>query len=163
MAAKPSFFVIFVKITFNKFMKHTQILLLSLSLMLLTISCGAVKGVSTQSSFDLESTSWQAYEVGGKAVESSQGSYTITFNVDNRVSGKGTCNVIMGGYTQSSGGELTLTQLATTRAACPNMAAEAQFLIALESVCAYAVVDDKLTLYDSDGNEVLKFWNCANF
>lgn len=95
---------------------------------------------------------WKVFEIAGQPIVT--GSTPSIKFADGRVSGAGSCNRFMGGYTVSDDGlKLTFSQMASTMMACPEplMKQEGLFLKTLEGVTGYSVADGVLTLITADG------------
>ena len=75
-----------------------------------------------------------------------------------RVTGYGGVNSFFGGY-QTSGSELRMPRLASTRRAGPPelMDLESAFFRALTATRSYRIPDDKLELLDADGRTIARF------
>lgn len=114
--------------------------------MLFVSSCATARRVSTAATFNLEGSAWQVSQLNGRDIAAHEDRFTLSFLPDNRISGRGTCNVMMGSYTQAGSGQLTISSLASTRSACPDMDVEAEYMRALESITAYQIIDGKLQL-----------------
>jgi heat shock protein HslJ len=81
----------------------------------------------------------------------------IVLNTENRVSGSDGCNRLMGSYVLD-GEKLTLGEMAGTRMACAEGAAQAQaFNEALTKVAIYTVHSDQLELRDATGLVLARF------
>jgi heat shock protein HslJ len=78
---------------------------------------------------------------------------------DGKISGRGGVNSFGGSYTIGPGDAFATGPLASTRMAGPGpaMRAESGFPQRLGQARSYRRSDGKLTLYDSDGNELLSF------
>lgn len=108
----------------------------------------------------LTETYWKLTEVQGRPVVVTDGApepSLVLHTQDNRVSGSGGVNRVMGGYTLN-GGSLTFTQMASTMMAGPPeaMQQEQAILTALQGVRGFAIAGDTLTLLDASGAPVLK-------
>lgn len=76
---------------------------------------------------------------------------------DERVSGSGGCNRLMGGYTLD-GGKLVFSRLASTMMACiDGMTQEQRFLHALGRVASYSIRGELLVMRDAAGQPVASF------
>lgn len=98
---------------------------------------------------------WAVFEINGQPIVADS-KPTIRFE-EGRVSGAGSCNRFMGGYTLSPDGlKLEMSQMASTMMACTDalMTQEAQFLGTLGGVTGYAFADGVLTLNGADGKTV---------
>jgi len=74
------------------------------------------------------------------------------------VAGTSGCNQYNGPYTLS-GSSLTVGPLASTKMMCDQVAndAEAAYLPALQKASTYTAEGGKLTIYDKDGKEVVRY------
>ena len=77
---------------------------------------------------------------------------TLTFGADGRVSGSTGCNRFFGQYTLAPSGALALSQVGSTRMACPGpaMAQEGRFLAALGTATQAVVDGGRLTLVSAE-------------
>ncbi len=125
--------------------------IISLSLLSLFVSCGALKSSSSSSSYPLEATRWQAELIYDEAVQLHEDSFTLNFSEDNKINVKGACNIMMGPYNRTEQGGLSFENLASTRMACPDMALEAKYMQALHETSSYEAADDKLILMGEQG------------
>lgn len=94
----------------------------------------------------LTDTVWQLAQSDGRTVAPEGDTFTIVFSVDGQVSGRGACNRIMGSYSADRKGALTISDLATTRMACPGLARETAFVKMLEGVTHYEMDGPMLML-----------------
>ncbi len=124
--------------------------------MLFTASCGTTKSASKGQTLSLETTKWQIEELNGVAIAAKDDSFTIEFGADKRIGAKGSCNIIMGDYSYSTDGELSLKALGMTRSICPDMGTESKYIAALEATTSFSVTENLLTLF-SNGEPVAKF------
>ncbi|MFR9503035.1 MAG: META domain-containing protein [Rikenellaceae bacterium] len=134
----------------------TKIQFLLLSTISLAVSCGSIKSKTQNESFNLESTKWQAEQLNGEAIESVDERFTLSFNTDGKISGKGACNILFGSYTSNTDGTFSISPLGVTRTACPDMDIETQYIRALESTTSYSVIEDQLLLLNGD-EVIIKF------
>lgn len=105
---------------------------------------------------------WKLVELNGKQITTDENNDRkepfITLNKeDNRVAGNTGCNNLMGSFETSSysgkDGEISFSQIATTRMACIDVNYEQDFLKALEDCDNYTINND--TLLIKKGNETL--------
>jgi putative lipoprotein len=80
----------------------------------------------------------------------------LTFNDDGKVKGHGSCNSLNGAY-QRDGQQLALSDLASTRKACPTSAIENRYLDALKASDHFRIDGELLTLFDKDDEAVASF------
>jgi prepilin-type processing-associated H-X9-DG protein len=98
---------------------------------------------------------WKVTEIAGKGIVPNS-KPNIMF-ADGRVSGAGSCNRFMGGYTVAADGlSLQMSQMASTMMACPDelMQQERVFLDTLGAVTGYSVAGNVLTLKTADGKTI---------
>ena len=75
----------------------------------------------------------------------------LLFLKDGKISGETGCNRFFGDFT-SDDKALKFTNIGSTRMMCPQMEFENAYLTALDSVVAYLIMDNTLTLKDHQGN-----------
>ncbi|HWK73203.1 MAG TPA: META domain-containing protein [Povalibacter sp.] len=117
-------------------------------------NCGA-RGVT----HDLEGTRWVLVRLHEREITVSDDRrepYFALESNEHRVSGHGGCNRLIGGY-QSNGDQLTFTQMALTRMACPDVNFEEAFVKALESTRHWKISGAHLELSDATGKVVARF------
>lgn len=117
----------------------------------------------TDSQFDLISTEWVLISADGQDVtgtEFTTGRPGISFNPDDlSIYGSGGCNRFTGTYTLDEAESLTLTGVAATRMACPEMETETLYFSMIDKVRAFRIDEEssELILKDEQGEEVLRF------
>lgn len=97
---------------------------------------------------------WGVVAINGKAVETNQANIGFSTK-DQRFYGNGSCNIMNGRYTLNNN-QLTIEQVATTRATCPEIDTETSLLQALQYVRSYQRQGDKLQLLDAQGNIIIE-------
>lgn len=104
----------------------------------------------------LEETAWQLASLPGvdRAVDGE--SYTLIFDRSGALSGRADCNRISSQFVAMDG-ELTLSAVAMTRAACPEGSLGNRFAAALSAAGRYSVDADELLLFAEDGTVVAVF------
>lgn len=107
----------------------------------------------------LRNTYWKLVALRGKPVVVIKGQrepHLILDAKENRVSGSGGCNNIMGSF-ELDGDRLGFSQMAGTMMMCPEgMEQEASFVQTLETVARFRIAGDALTLDDGKGKAVAK-------
>ena len=128
-------------------------LLLSLFLTALVAAGCASSGALGDAPDRAVGPTWQLVTLGNDAPDAEA---TITFGDDGRVFGTTGCNRYFGSYELASDGALALSQVGSTRMACPpaEMAQEARFLDALNGAERVAVTGDRLVLASSGGPQL---------
>ncbi len=114
----------------------------------------------TRSTASLENTYWKLMRLGADPVSVAEGGHEPHFILqpgEKRVAGSGGCNRLVGGYTLD-GENLSFTQMAGTRMACPTgMETEQAFHAALQKVARWKVDGETLVLFDAGGAPVAEF------
>jgi heat shock protein HslJ len=113
-------------------------------------------------SVELADTSWNVLAMlnytDGFASVLNGTDVTIDFGADGGISGSTGCNEYSGTY-EVDGDAIVIGTLAVTERAClePEGAMEQEtiFLDRLQGAATFAIVDDELTLFDTDGNRLL--------
>ncbi|MBF9237672.1 META domain-containing protein [Hymenobacter sp. BT683] len=99
----------------------------------------------------LRDVRWELRELDGQAAPAMEQTPYLLLDEDRaRVEGRAGCNRFSGPYTAPAVGQLRLGPLATTRSACPDLAAEGNFLQALNKVQHYRISGNALSLYSAD-------------
>jgi copper homeostasis protein (lipoprotein) len=117
-------------------------------------SCGA-RGVT----HELEGSRWVLVRIGEQQIMAEEGKaepYIVLQSTTKQIVGHGGCNRFSGGYTIQRDA-LTLSEITTTRMACPDIETENAFLNGLESVARWRLQDNQLVLLDKAGADVLRF------
>lgn len=108
---------------------------------------------------DLDGTHWTVTQINGQPPVAGDAVVDLSFEADDRIGGRATCNSYGGTYT-ISGQTLSFSDVFSTKMACADEALNAQesaYLQALSSVASYDLVGDTLTLKDAGGAAVLVF------
>lgn len=107
----------------------------------------------------LRETYWKLMELNGKPVtvaDQQQEPYLV-FRTEDRITGSGGCNRLMGGYAVD-GNTMHFKAVGSTMMACAHgMDTEHAFLIALDKVDTWKITGKSLELYDSETRLVAKF------
>ena len=117
-------------------------------------TCGA-RGVT----HELEGSRWVLVRVSDQAVITEEGKpepYVVLQSTTKQIVGHGGCNRLSGGYS-IAGDALKVTEITTTRMACPEGERENVFLNALETVTRWRLLDNQLVMLDKANKEVLQF------
>jgi putative lipoprotein len=130
------------------------------------LAAGLVAGCGSGISLDepIEGPVWHLDLLAGEPVPSSgdpRRDPQVQFDGRNgRVQGSGGCNQLSGSF-QRDGSSLRLSQLASTRMACPDRdraAKETQFFAALQATASYRLQGPtRLALLDAGGNTIATF------
>jgi putative lipoprotein len=123
---------------------------------LIAAACAAVapEPVNTLPRSDLAGTRWVAQSIAGQAVEGR--APTISFNVEDRLSGSGGCNTLTGVY-ETDAGAIAVRGLGATERACAEtlMRQEMAFLAVLAKAARYERQDTQLVLADEGGRSIV--------
>ena len=76
--------------------------------------------------------------------------YLMFTHEGNRVEGTGGCNGMAGTYTLQSNNQILISELASTKMACPDMTLETDFQIFLMDTITYSITRDELILTRAD-------------
>ncbi|MCH8487644.1 MAG: META domain-containing protein [Candidatus Cyclonatronum sp.] len=83
----------------------------------------------------------------------------ITFDAEEgRVHGFAGCNQFTGGFSVAEGRELSFTQMASTKMACPDMEVEDRYFKALEQTARVSLVEGRMQFEDREGAVVAVFF-----
>ena len=108
-------------------------------------------GDETASGYGAAGTVWQLSELNGAAFAATA---TLTFPEEGRIAGKGPCNRFSG--TQAAPYPwFDIEDIAATRMACPDLAAEERFFTALKAMTLIEVATDTLILSNDAGGEMV--------
>ena len=107
---------------------------------------------------ELTHTRWQLTHLGPDRIILGSAAQVpfLTFNDDGKVKGHGSCNSLNGGY-QRDDQQLALSDLASTRKACPTSTIEGRYLDALKASDHFRIDGELLTLFDKDDEAVASF------
>ena len=108
----------------------------------------------------LQDRTWNLVQLGEQAIPPSKderpGAHIILSSKDQRVSGSGGCNRLMGGYTLD-GNKLSFSKMASTMMMCEQyMEQEQHFLKALSEVVTWSMEGNTLILKNASGQILLK-------
>ena len=96
----------------------------------------------------LQETEWKMVQFNGRTFDAQDG-YTVVFGKDNRLSGVGDCNRLMGSYTADNDGVMKISQVASTRMMCPDQGQQNSFMQMLGSVDSYQMDGPLLILFSN--------------
>lgn len=144
-------------------MKHSIIIASAAFALLAMGSCSSSKPVELSTL----AGKWNIVDVNGKplTVTSADDTPYVGFDVVNgSISGFAGCNRIMASFaTNLPAGELEMSQIASTRMACPDMATEQSVIEALNSVKGYKQgKDGRIELISSDGKNLITLEKAQN-
>ena len=132
----------------------------SVSLMLRRAGTGQNPPPNAAGTRLLEGTYWRAIELAGKPVptQDAKREAHLMFQPGGRLSGSDGCNRFTGIY-ESKEGAITFGQMAGTRMACIDAAAEVEraFRESLKRAMRLTLAGDRLDLFDAAGNRVAAF------
>ncbi|MGL4332756.1 MAG: META domain-containing protein [Bacteroidales bacterium] len=104
-------------------------------------SCNCCKKAAKTQTVDVKTLNgaWNVVELNGKAIQTSENGPFLELNfAENRLHGKGGCNITNGNFVLSAvnASAISFPAVMTTRMACPDMATESAYLKALNEVAA---------------------------
>lgn len=105
-------------------------------------------------------TEWSLIELNGRVIDRGggrAGRLTLILGVDGRVGGMGDCNRFFGPYTFDGKGRFDISELGSTRVACPNQALEDEYFRALQEAASFRIDGDFLLLNDAGGKLTASF------
>lgn len=147
--AEGESFYIYFKIM-NIIMNALTKIAAGVALLALAVGCCHCRAFQKKNRRPLVGTEWQLVQLGGRTQTPESDRFVLVFGADNRLSGVGACNRIMGSYTAGEKNALHIGPLASTRMACPDMDKEAEFLQAVESATRYDMDGSMLLLLEGD-------------
>lgn len=137
----------------NRFLKIAA----GIALLAAAFSCCNCRSFQKKNRRPLVGTEWQLVQLGGRSITPEEGKYTVVLSDDERISGVGACNRLMGGYTLGGKNALRFGALASTRMACPGMETEAEFMQMFDSVVRYDMDGPMLLLLGADDDLLAVF------
>ena len=137
---------------FNVFM-----LMLLGSVLMLSSCCNC--GRRSAEPVDLQGVTWRLIELNGKVVpnQSDTTRYTVILSKDGQLNGRGDCNSYFGRYVSNKDGELILSPDGATKAMCPDMRRETEFLYMMPEVRSFKIDGNILMLFNSEGKMIAAF------
>lgn len=142
-------------------MKH--FFLLALDLSFLFISCNSSKKTVQRESENLDTTSlsranWKLIEINGAAITSTMKRKPyLKFSEDNKISGFAGCNGFGGNYTLKNTSAITISNVISTKMACPDLAIENNLFRVFENTDNFMIKSDTLFFNDAAMNSIAKF------
>ena len=109
---------------------------------------------------ELSGIRWELVELGEKPIENSGGRETIhlVFSTDEgTVSGFAGCNGFRGHFETKGSHQITLSNLISTKMACPELETETALMQALSEADRYEIHRNTLSLLNVDGAPLAKF------
>ena len=101
---------------------------------------------------------WRIVTVFGEPISISDQIPFVNFDTENnRISAFAGCNRLSGGIRSGEKNTLTISNVVSTRMACPDMTAEQNVLTALEQVGSFGIsLNGNLLLFSAGGNELME-------
>lgn len=101
---------------------------------------------------------WRIVTVLGEPISVSEQTLFVNFDTDNsRISAFAGCNRLSGGIKSGEKNALTISNVVSTRMACPDMTTEQSVLTALGQVGSFGIsLNGNLLLFSAGGNEVMQ-------
>lgn len=131
-------------------MKLAKIFSIGILAVCVTACCSCRKN-KTKGAVPLTETQWQLATIESTAHMAKGEAYTVVFDPDNKITGTGDCNRLMGSYEIKGGGVISVDMVASTRMFCPDQDMENRFIKTLGSVNSYTIDGDNLMLmHDGD-------------
>lgn len=106
---------------------------------------------NSEASENIENTKWVITTLEGENISGKQGNgqdiYFMLDSKNHRVTGYAGCNTIMGSYKLEAGNQISFSQMATTRMACPDAEInESEILKIFEMADNYTITNGQLAL-----------------
>ena len=113
-------------------------------------------GRRSSAPLDLNAVSWKLIELNGKVVPNQNDikKFTMILSKDGEINGRGDCNSYFGRYTTPNNGEITISPDGVTKAMCPDMARETEFLEMMPMVRTFKIDGDILMLFNQDNKMI---------
>lgn len=123
-------------------------LLIVISLSALLVGCCSCRRShkSPKDNKPLVGTEWQLAQLNGGSVATQDDSFTINFDAEGKFFGRGDCNRYFGTYKSSDDRKITLADMGSTRAMCPDADKEQELFDALSAADAYRIDGSSLML-----------------
>lgn len=113
-------------------------------------ACCKCRSYQRKYSKPLVGTEWQLVQLNGQDLQPEADRYTVLFGADGRLSGVGACNRLTGTYQLGENRAVAISQLASTRMACPGMDREQTFMDMLTATTHYEM-DGPMLMLLTDG------------
>lgn len=121
-------------------MRRLMSLAVALAVVIVAAGCCHCKKVQRSDNRPLVGTEWQLVQMDGRSVPVEEDLFTVVFGEENRLSGLGACNRLMGEYEATESGALKIGEIALTRMACPKgMDREQDFVEVLSGATHYQI------------------------
>lgn len=95
-------------------------------------------------------TRWHLIQLAGQDVKFEEGTFDLTFNANNKLSGKGACNNFSASYKATDKEALDIGTIAATRMLCPDSNVEQRLYTELDNATHYEI-DGQLLLLLNNG------------
>lgn len=143
-------------------MKSVKLLGVALLVAVMASCCPCLKN-SYMDQFDkLVGSEWKLVQKDGRDIAADgRNNYTLAFSKDNRVSGVADCNRysgVMAYMVTQNAQKFSISQIASTRMACPDMAGENEFLEFLKGAHRVNIDGDLLIMLSNDAAKKERRW-----
>lgn len=142
-------------------MKHFLILMLDIALLFTGCNSSKKTVPGELKNHDialLSGTNWKVIEINGEAITSTMKRKPyLKFSEDNKVSGFAGCNSFGGNYTLKNTSAIIISNVISTKMACPDLAIENNLFHVFESTDNFIVKGDTLFFNDAAMNSIAKF------
>jgi heat shock protein HslJ len=145
-------------IRFNRDMYRASSAWLLASALVLGGCAATINAPPVTAASSLQGSEWRLLDLNGRPALG-QVAATLAFPEPGRVSGSGSCNRFSGSVAYDTNLHMQLSQIASTRMACPGAVGEqeSRYLAALQQVHHYEVQGRQLLLYVQGQNLPLRF------
>lgn len=124
---------------------------------IITASCGSTHAGSDNDL--LVSGNWQLTSMNKKSIVASEftnGAPVANFSIDHKITGNSGCNRYGGAYNLNTEGGINISEVISTKMACPSLKGESEYLDALSKVNMAKIDKDQLILLH-DTEELLVY------
>lgn len=121
----------------------------------------AVKHVLSKANFDILEKYWKLAELNGKSFMTDstfrREAHIVFKEENNRMTGNGGCNTIGGVFRTEGQNRISISNLISTKMACPRMDLETEFLNSLQKAHSFSLNGDTLALIDASNVQFAQF------
>lgn len=129
-------------------MRKLAILTLVVTIGMIFTSCCACKKYQKTHEKPFESTQWVLVQLDGKEFSRpDDNSFFVVFNAEGKLNGRGSCNSFFSDYQKTETNQLTIGEIGSTRAFCPDQESEDKFLMAISQADSFKMDGSLMLLF----------------
>lgn len=121
-------------------------------ILLILTGCSTAEKINEVKSLPLMQTRWEIQSINSVKIDSSR--IYLLFEDDGKLRGNAGCNSLGGKY-EASAGNIILTNIITTKMACPDLDKENLFLRAIQKSETYKILGSTLTISGADNTKII--------